>query len=126
MASYEMPTYTEKIEYDLVEHACRERGLSKAETSAFLYIFVVTKNGVLNHEAFENAAGLTLEEQLQHIDNHFLWYSKEERGIFKRLHSDTEFRQQMVQRYMLDIKPYVDNTLDLEFFVEQQSNIRLS
>ena len=126
MVGYEMPAYIKKIEYDLVESTCSKKGLSKIETSAFLYIFVVTENGKLGHKAFDDAAGLTLEEQLQHIEAYSFLYSRAEVDMLKRLHSDTEFRQQMVQRYTLDIKPYVDNTLDLEFFVEAQSARRLN
>ena len=122
MASYEMPTYTEKIEYDLVESTCRKKGLSEVETSAFLYIYTTTKNGKLGHEAFDGAAGLTLEEQLQHIEAYSFLYSRAEVDMFKRLHSDREFREQMVKRYMSDIKSQVDYILDLEFFNEQQSN----
>ena len=121
-----MPAYIKKIEYDLVESTCSKKGLSKIETLAFLYTFVVTENGVLSHEAFDNAAGSTLDEQLEYIEAYSFLYSRAEVDMLKRLHSDVMFRKQMVQRYTLDIKPYVDNTLDLEFFAEQQSDARLN
>ncbi len=131
MASYprENPrenTPLERIEYNLAEKACTKKGLSEVETSAFLYIFTVTKNGELGHEAFDDAAGLTLEEQLLDIDNHSYLFSKEEIEMFKRLHRDKDFREQMVQRYISDIKPYVDNAPDLEFSDEMQPNKTLN
>ena len=126
MVGYEMATDIGEIEFDLVGSTCSQRGLSKIETFAFLYIYSVTKNGELGPEAFDDAEGLTLDEQIEHIDNHFLWCGKEERDMFKRLYSDVVFRKQMVQRYMSDIKPYVDNTLDLEFFVERELNGNLN